>query len=450
MSGSLLDEKENAKSANEFAKEDKAFTTSSILKPSQKENVLQLGQLTPQKAPKVTFKNTPVRHHPARYKAELLHHPLDTWEEIRSLDEVENWTERTQVVTREDHQLHIESTKEFLNNLIDNLPCFKYMKAENAPKTTNKFERKTDSSVCWFRARAKRHSMRLTSYYQQWLLSNERMRNLTSVVKYLICIDRSAKKEPGFSEISYKEKRENSSFENPVSLATTPIVNKPKTMDDGLDVDFAGPLDPAIASLNSLLKAGEDEERAFSPIGSGKASPDCDNMVTSDDIEKLLAPHNMPEEVDIPILELTHGSKIDAIMDSKFSGRHLDEVAAKLNELKLTSTKRNDTNADDSSDDDFALPVKPRGAPKKPPVIIEPKEDRKDSNEEKENGNDEDALPVRRRQPKAAPKKDVQSAPGEENETFKKPLPPKPWKTKKKKAPENDDPFLAMFAEPVC
>ena len=59
----------------------------------------------------VTFKNTPVRHHPARYKAELLHHPLDTWEEIRSLDEVENWTERTQVVTREDHQLHIESTK---------------------------------------------------------------------------------------------------------------------------------------------------------------------------------------------------------------------------------------------------------------------------------------------------------------------------------------------------
>ena len=52
MSVSLLDEKENVNSANECVKQDTSFTTSSILKPSQKENVLQL---TPKKAPKVSF-----------------------------------------------------------------------------------------------------------------------------------------------------------------------------------------------------------------------------------------------------------------------------------------------------------------------------------------------------------------------------------------------------------
>ena len=60
-------------------------------------------------------------------------------------------------------------------------------KAEKAPKTTNRFERKTDSSARWFRARAKRHSMRLSSY-RQWLLSNQRARNLTNVVKIQILL----------------------------------------------------------------------------------------------------------------------------------------------------------------------------------------------------------------------------------------------------------------------
>jgi len=50
MSGSVLEEKENVKIVHEFAKEDAALTTTSILKPSQKANV---GQLTPNKAPKV-------------------------------------------------------------------------------------------------------------------------------------------------------------------------------------------------------------------------------------------------------------------------------------------------------------------------------------------------------------------------------------------------------------
>ena len=52
-------------------------------------------------------------------------------------------------------------------------------KAEKAPKMT---ERKTDSSARWFRVRAKCHSMCLSSY-RQWLLSNQRARNLTSFIK---------------------------------------------------------------------------------------------------------------------------------------------------------------------------------------------------------------------------------------------------------------------------
>lgn len=51
MSGSLLEDKENVAISHEFAKEDPAHITSSILKPSQKQNV---GQLTPKKPPKVS------------------------------------------------------------------------------------------------------------------------------------------------------------------------------------------------------------------------------------------------------------------------------------------------------------------------------------------------------------------------------------------------------------
>ena len=45
-----------------------------------------------------------------------------------------------------------------------NIQQYLLRKPEKAPKTTNKYERKADSSACWFRARAKRHSMRLSSY----------------------------------------------------------------------------------------------------------------------------------------------------------------------------------------------------------------------------------------------------------------------------------------------
>ena len=33
------------------------------------------------------------------------------WEDIRKLDEEQNWTERTQVVTKEEHNLYIETAK---------------------------------------------------------------------------------------------------------------------------------------------------------------------------------------------------------------------------------------------------------------------------------------------------------------------------------------------------
>lgn len=51
----------------------------------------------------MSFKNSPVRH-TIPYSTELRH----SWEEIRKLDEEQNWTERTQVVTKEDHKLYID------------------------------------------------------------------------------------------------------------------------------------------------------------------------------------------------------------------------------------------------------------------------------------------------------------------------------------------------------
>ena len=56
----------------------------------------------------VSFKNSPVRHTiPSYSDAEVR---VD-WEEIRKLDEEQNWTERTQVVTKEDHKLNIDAAK---------------------------------------------------------------------------------------------------------------------------------------------------------------------------------------------------------------------------------------------------------------------------------------------------------------------------------------------------
>lgn len=41
------------------------------------------------------------------YSAKLSH----DWQVIRNLDEEENWTERTQVVTKEDHELYTEAAR---------------------------------------------------------------------------------------------------------------------------------------------------------------------------------------------------------------------------------------------------------------------------------------------------------------------------------------------------
>lgn len=84
----------------------------SILKSSQKVNCPSEKKLS-----KVSFKNSPVCH-TIPYSAEL----PPVWQEIRELDEEENWTERTQVVTKEDHQLYSEAAKEWLEELLANLP----------------------------------------------------------------------------------------------------------------------------------------------------------------------------------------------------------------------------------------------------------------------------------------------------------------------------------------
>ncbi|XP_031554284.1 transforming acidic coiled-coil-containing protein 3-like [Actinia tenebrosa] len=392
MSSSLLEEKENVNIPNEFAKEGKTTTKSSILKPSQRENVSSVQQLTPQKPPKVTFKNTPVHYRPACYKVELTQSQLDTWEEIRSLDELENWTERTQVVTKEDHQIHLEAAREFLEDIINNLPCIKSPEAQ-AEKTVKSEDIKEKSP--------------------------------SKVV------------EP----VETKQECTSSVEENKSVSKVIPD----KIMDDGFDNDSAGPLDPAIASLNSLLKAGEDEERAFSPIGSERTSPDCDAMVTSEDIEKLLAKNDFQDEGEIPPLELSHGSKFDKMMDLQFGGKSLEEMTRKLDQLRLMSPKIDIGINQTEDNDEDSLPVKRRGAKPSPGKETQDTKDKKENTEEKENiPDDEDfSLPVKRREPKAEPKKQTDT--NGDSEKFKKPLPPKPWKTKKVKIPKEEDPFIVVL-----
>ena len=54
----------------------------------------------------VSFKNSPARHTIPHKREENT-----AWEDIRKLDEEQNWTERTQVVTKEEHNFYIETAK---------------------------------------------------------------------------------------------------------------------------------------------------------------------------------------------------------------------------------------------------------------------------------------------------------------------------------------------------
>lgn len=168
-------------------------------------------------------------------------------------------------------------------------------------------------------------------------------------------------------------------------------------------------------------------------------------MVTSEDIEKLLAKNDYTDDGEIPPLELSHGSKIDAMMDSKFGGKSLEEMSRKLDQLRLITPKI-DIGIGQTDDDENYLPVKRRGAkplPEKEPQLTK---DNQENTEEKENIPDDDDgafLPVKRREPKAAPKKDTET--DSDKEKFKKPMPPKPWKTKKKKIPNEEDPGIVIF-----
>ncbi|XP_062608994.1 uncharacterized protein LOC134270769 [Saccostrea cucullata] len=83
----------------------------SILKPSQQDNLIQL--CTPiHKGLKVKFetphnvkKSTPTR-----------------FEEVRVLDEQENWIERTSIVTKDQHQEYLEMARDIMMEVINKLP----------------------------------------------------------------------------------------------------------------------------------------------------------------------------------------------------------------------------------------------------------------------------------------------------------------------------------------
>lgn len=77
---------------------------------------------------RVSFKNSPLRH-TIPWGPESSH----DWQAIRRLDEEENWTERTQVVTKEDHKLYTETAnKDWLDSVIADLPCFRQQTANMA------------------------------------------------------------------------------------------------------------------------------------------------------------------------------------------------------------------------------------------------------------------------------------------------------------------------------
>jgi len=181
----------------------------SILKTSQRTNLPLEKKLT-----KVSFKNSPVQHTICR-SPDLAH----DWQAIRQLDEEENWTERTEVVTKEDHELYIETAREWLDSLIADLPSFREQKEI---MTTNS----------------------------------------------------------DFPELPPEELPAGSG----VNDTPSGVVNS----DD---------LDSSLMSGFSNLQIGNgDCPQTFSPIGSGRTSPEQDNLMDSnEDIDKLLVHDEVTE-----------------------------------------------------------------------------------------------------------------------------------------------------------
>ncbi|XP_001634776.3 transforming acidic coiled-coil-containing protein 3 isoform X2 [Nematostella vectensis] len=423
MSSIILAEKENAGLPDELSNKQKVGQTTnntSILKSSQKENCEPCvsPSLSPKKNPKVSFKNTPVRHRPERYKIELPQ--LDTWEEIRCLDEEENWTERTQVVTKEDHQLHLETAKEFLEEIINNLPI---KREENNNTDTQKAN---------------------TQMEQPEQANINKSKSPARIAKPIKGGIRSPPIPKAF-ETEFPELRDD---DNEVQN----VLNSP------------GPLDPVIATVEAYLSAGEDDiPRQFSPIGSERTSPETANMMSSqEDLDKLLIHGDETDIGDVPPLKIHHSEPkpdshndkgmvnhdripIKAVQDStldtelKVNGEEkedaeFDSLPVKPRTPKSGATASNAENGDSEFD---ALSVKPRS----PKTITT-------SSEEKEDA-EFDALPVTPRVPKSGVKNPVaktgKSPDKEEKEKFKKPLPPKPWKMKKKKVQQEDD-TVVIFA----
>ncbi|XP_033632825.1 transforming acidic coiled-coil-containing protein 3-like isoform X6 [Asterias rubens] len=101
-----------------------ALAPLSILKPLNRDNILI--SPPPTKSLKVTFE-TPQRAPitPAR----PVPNPA-AWDILRLLDEEERWTDRVQVLTRQDHQEHLQFAQEFLDEIINNLSARESLLAE--------------------------------------------------------------------------------------------------------------------------------------------------------------------------------------------------------------------------------------------------------------------------------------------------------------------------------
>ncbi len=57
----------------------------------------------------------------------------EAWDILRLLDEEERWTDRVQVLTRQDHQEHLQFAQEFLDEIIDKISARGTVLAEEPP-----------------------------------------------------------------------------------------------------------------------------------------------------------------------------------------------------------------------------------------------------------------------------------------------------------------------------
>ena len=62
--------------------------------------------------------------HPGENETQQLEEGEDPWSELRDLDDMERWSERSTVVTKADHAAYLCYAREIVEDLVSNLACY--------------------------------------------------------------------------------------------------------------------------------------------------------------------------------------------------------------------------------------------------------------------------------------------------------------------------------------